>query len=282
MWGRQREREGSRGQSGDAAATTQRIDNGLPSRRGRRRAAARWRDDGAPRSVAGPDAASRDGNSSPSNCRQGESSAHTWGFDARPRAPSRLAGLRLLVSDCLEHEAVQVQEECCVEALVVLGKELGLVEYLVAVILRPLVNPAYVDSRWNVERNMLQSNLVPRVATVLERRIEEDLRPLPIDRAVSNFPLANEPDQRHELVVVGLRDLDVGNAQANVIDPHPRDGTRALTSGTWTLSLLVSELRQGDRVVRLTRIVECGPVGLPVAAGLTFVDDHPALGRAEP
>ena len=54
---------------------------------------------------------------------------------------SRLDGLRLLVSDCLEHETVQVQEECCVEALVVLGEGPGLVEYLVALILRPLMNP---------------------------------------------------------------------------------------------------------------------------------------------
>src|SRR4051794_9229352 len=82
-------------------------------------------------------------------------------FTARWARPSRLAGLRPLVSDRLEHEAVQVQEECCVEALVVLGKGLGLVEYLVAASPRPLVNKVYVTTRWNMERNMLQSNLMP-------------------------------------------------------------------------------------------------------------------------
>lgn len=42
------------------------------------------------------------------------------------------------------------------------------------------------------------------------------------------------------------------------------------------------ELCQGDRVVRLTWIVQCGAVGLPMPARLTLVDDHPALAGSEP
>lgn len=39
----------------------------------------------------------------------------------------------------------------------------------------------------------------------------------------------------------------------------------------------MSKPRDGDRVVRLPRVIECRTIGLQLATIQTLVDDHPAL-----
>src|SRR5256885_12158210 len=71
-----------------------------------------------------------------------------------------LSGVDLLVGDGLEHEAVHVEEERPVEALVVLREQLGLVDDLVTAILRPLEHSVNVRPRRNVKGDVLQPDAV--------------------------------------------------------------------------------------------------------------------------
>jgi hypothetical protein len=75
------------------------------------------------------------------------------------------------VGDNLDHEAVGIEEERGVTVRAILRERLRCTHYLVAAIPSPFVDTMHIGSRGNEKRQVLESDLVPRIVQGITRRV---------------------------------------------------------------------------------------------------------------
>jgi hypothetical protein len=124
------------------------------------------------------------------------------------------------VGDNLDHEAVGVQKEGGVAMGAISREGPRGTDDLVAAIQSPFVGAMDIRTRRDQERQMLESDIVPRVVLDVPRLIEEDLRALKVLRAIPVAEARPEADHRHELVEVRFGGVHIWDTQSYVLNWH--------------------------------------------------------------